>query len=49
MGHVTKTSAIACIVLALAAILIAVGVAQGDPLWVFRKAALICYECIGIG
>lgn len=37
------------IVLVLAAALIALGVMQGDVLDVWRKASLICYECIGIG
>lgn len=37
------------IVLVLAAALIALGVMQGDELDVWRKASLICYECIGIG
>lgn len=37
------------IVLVLAAALIALGVMQGDALDVWRKASLICYECIGIG
>ena len=37
------------IVLVLAAALIALGVMRGDELDVWRKASLICYECIGIG
>ena len=37
------------VVLAAAAVLIAFGVMQGDALDVWRKASLICYECIGIG
>lgn len=37
------------IALVLAAALIALGVMQGDALDVWRKASLICYECIGIG
>jgi hypothetical protein len=35
--------------LVAAAALIAAGVAQGDALDTLRKAALICFECIGIG
>ena len=37
------------VVLAAAAVLIVFGVMQGDALDVWRKASLICYECIGIG
>jgi hypothetical protein len=37
------------VLLALAALLIVVGIAQGDALDTLRKAALICFECIGIG
>ncbi|MDO4443199.1 MAG: CD1871A family CXXC motif-containing protein [Slackia sp.] len=37
------------LVLAAAVVLIALGVAQGDMLDTWRKASLICYECIGIG
>ncbi|BDE95660.1 CD1871A family CXXC motif-containing protein [Raoultibacter timonensis] len=37
------------VVLVLAAILIALGIAQGDFQDTLRKAALVCYECIGIG
>lgn len=37
------------IVLAAAAALVALGLAQGDAVDVWRKASLICYECIGIG
>jgi hypothetical protein len=35
--------------LAVAVALIVCGAAQGDVLDVLRKAALICFECIGIG
>lgn len=37
------------VVLAVAVALIVVGVLQGDALDVWRKASLVCYECIGIG
>jgi hypothetical protein len=39
----------ALVVLLLAVVLITVGVAQGDALDTLRKAALICFECMGIG
>lgn len=37
------------IVLGIGAILIVLGILQGDFGETLRKAALICYECIGIG
>ena len=37
------------LVLAIGVALIALGIAQGDMLYTWRKASLICYECIGIG
>ena len=37
------------VVLAAAAALIVLGVAQGDALDVWRKASMVCFECIGIG
>lgn len=36
-------------VLAIGVALIALGIAQGDMFDTWRKASLICYECIGIG
>lgn len=33
----------------LAAVLIGVGIAQGEPDSVMQKAVNICMECIGIG
>lgn len=33
----------------LAAVLIGVGIAQGEPGSVMQKAVNICMECIGIG
>lgn len=45
-----RRSVVFCLlILAVAAVLIVLGVAQGDALAVFRKASLVCYECIGIG
>lgn len=37
------------VVFAIGAVLVVLGIAQGDFQDTFRKAALICYECIGIG
>lgn len=37
------------VVFVAAIVLIVLGVAQGEVLGVWRKASLICYECIGIG
>lgn len=37
------------VVLVIAVVLIVFGIAQGDVVDVWRKASLICYECIGIG
>lgn len=37
------------VVFIAAIVLIVLGVAQGEMLDVWRKASLICYECIGIG
>lgn len=37
------------VVLVVAIVLIVLGIVQGDALDVWRKASLICYECIGIG
>ena len=35
--------------LALAAVLIAIGVTQGQPGMVLNKAINICMECVGLG
>lgn len=40
---------LAIAVLAIGLLLVAAGALQGDFLDTMRKAALVCYECIGIG
>ena len=35
--------------LALAAVLVIVGIAQGQPAQVLNKAINICLECVGLG
>ena len=37
------------IILAIGLVFVVIGIAQGGFVDVLRKAALICYECIGIG
>jgi hypothetical protein len=37
------------VILLLAAVAVTIGVTRGEPDDVFRKAALLCLECIGIG
>lgn len=37
------------LLLALALLFIAAGIARGDALAIFRKAVFVCMECIGIG
>lgn len=39
----------AALALAAAAVLIAVGIAQGQPAQVLAKAIRVCMECVGIG
>lgn len=49
MKRLPRSVRIALIVLGVAAVFVAAGVILGDPLRVWQKAALICYECIGLG
>jgi hypothetical protein len=44
-----KTVILAAAVIVLALVLIVTGVMRGDALDIYRKAARICFECIGIG
>ncbi len=37
------------VVLVAALIFIGIGIVRGDMLLIFKKAAAICMECIGIG
>lgn len=39
----------AAVTLALAAALIVLGIAQGQPAQVLAKAIRVCMECVGIG
>ena len=36
-------------VLCIAAVFLYIGIKNGDPAFVLKKAAAICLECIGIG
>lgn len=38
-----------CILIAAAAVLIIIGIAQGQPEQVLSKAIRVCMECVGIG
>jgi hypothetical protein len=49
MKRVPRRPIAALVTLAVAVVLIVCGVVQGDALDTLRKAALICFECIGIG
>lgn len=44
-----KTKLLRTIVLILAIVLIGIGIYTGDFENMFKKATMICYECIGIG
>ena len=47
--RLSKTALIALAVLAVGVALILVGVALGQPTHVWNKAAVVCFECIGLG
>ncbi len=47
--RLTKTAIVALALLGVAVVLIAVGVALRQPVQVWQKAAVICFECIGLG
>lgn len=49
MKRLSRSACIALIVLGVAIAFIVVGVILGEPLRVWQRAALICYECIGLG
>lgn len=44
-----RSRVIRTVLLILAVGLIAVGLVTGEYKGVYRKASMICYECIGIG
>ena len=47
--RLSKPALIALAVLGVGAVLIAVGALLGQPAQVWQKAAVICFECIGLG
>lgn len=49
MKQLAKRIPLWLVVLLLAVVLIVLGIMQGDFQDTLRKAALVCYECIGIG
>ena len=49
MKRLSKPTIIALAVLVVAAVFILVGALDGQAVKVWQKAALICYECIGLG
>jgi hypothetical protein len=49
MKRIRQYPVAALVLLVVAAALITWGVIQGDALDTLRKAAFICFECIGIG
>lgn len=49
MKRIGKSARIALVVLAVALVCVAIGIALNQPLQVWQKAALVCYECIGLG
>lgn len=45
----TRPRILACSIIAVAVVLILIGVALNQPTHVWQKASLICFECIGLG
>ncbi len=45
----TKRACLVIGLLAAAAVLVIMGVSQGQPAQVLMKAASVCLECVGIG
>ena len=39
----------ACLLIAAAAVLIVIGICDGQPAQVLMKAIRVCMECVGIG
>ena len=44
-----KRNVTACLLIAAAAVLILIGIQEGQPAQVLMKAIRVCMECVGIG